>query len=196
VVNIQVTDISKSEVIRAFESSFGYKLGVDPRSYRGPILRKSETNAAHDGTVIKGPIDNPDQHYVYQRLVNNTVDGLAVDLRVPIFGGQIPFVRVKYRPIAKRFDHAGRSQVNDEVKLTDEVLTQTEQSRILALCRVMGLDYGELDVLRDRDTGQIFVVDVNNTPTGPTFVSANRETIKWCFDVMARSLHACLFHAA
>lgn len=196
VLNFDVTDISKSEVIRAFDEAFGYKLGVDPEVYEGPILRKSEKNAAHDGTVLQGPIKAPGDDYVYQRLINNTSDGLAVDLRVPIFGEDIPFVRVKYRPISKRFDHAGRSQVNDDVNPTDEVLSPTEQSRILALCRAMGLNYGELDVLRDRDTGRIYVVDVNNTPTGPTFVSADRETIKWCFDVMAQSLDDCLFRYA
>jgi hypothetical protein len=31
----------------------------------------------------------------------------------------------------------------------------------------MDLDYGELDLLRDRGDGRIYVVDVNSTPWGP-----------------------------
>jgi hypothetical protein len=31
----------------------------------------------------------------------------------------------------------------------------------------MGLDFGELDILRDNDDGRIYIVDVNNTPSGP-----------------------------
>ena len=34
------------------------------------------------------------------------------------------------------------------------------------LTKKMSVDYGELDVLRDKD-GRIYVVDVNNTPAGP-----------------------------
>ena len=31
----------------------------------------------------------------------------------------------------------------------------------------LGLDYGEIDVLRDRNEGKIYIVDVNNNPAGP-----------------------------
>jgi hypothetical protein len=34
------------------------------------------------------------------------------------------------------------------------------------MARKMGIDYGEFDILRDKD-GRIYVVDVNNTPWGP-----------------------------
>lgn len=193
-LNANLTDISKGHVSREFREVFGYDLSVDPHTFTGPILRKSEENAAHDGRVLNGPIHRTkSDQYVYQRLVNNVKGDLAIDLRVPIFGSQIPFVRVKYRPVNKRFDHAGRSQVDDEVKSPNEVLCQREQELILKLCRRMGLDYGELDVLRDQETERIYVVDVNGTPTGPTFVSATLETKTWCFDKMANALHNCLF---
>jgi hypothetical protein len=41
-----------------------------------------------------------------------------------------------------------------------------ELEQILYLARKMGVDYGEFDVLRDKDK-RIYVVDVNNTPAGP-----------------------------
>ena len=31
----------------------------------------------------------------------------------------------------------------------------------------MGIDYGELDILRDNNDGRIYIVDANNTPSGP-----------------------------
>lgn len=31
----------------------------------------------------------------------------------------------------------------------------------------MGLDWGELDILRNKDDGRAYIVDVNNTPAGP-----------------------------
>lgn len=194
VLNLRLTDISKGHVGAVFSDVFGYDLAVDPETYVGPILRKSEENAAHDGVVMEGPLREPaSDAYVYQRLINNVHDGQTTDLRVPIFGTRIPFVRVKYRPVDKRFDHAGQSQVGDEVRSAEDVFRKEEQEHILALCQAMGLDYGELDVLRDRETDRIYVVDVNSTPTGPTFVSATAETTKWCFDEMADALHTCLF---
>ena len=34
-------------------------------------------------------------------------------------------------------------------------------------CRTIGLDMGEIDVLRDNATGRIYIVDVNSMPFGP-----------------------------
>jgi hypothetical protein len=38
---------------------------------------------------------------------------------------------------------------------------------LLRFCGRLGVEYGEVDALRDRDTGRLFVVDCNNTPDGP-----------------------------
>jgi len=38
---------------------------------------------------------------------------------------------------------------------------------ISEFCSRIGLDYGELDVLRNKDDGKIYIVDVNYTPWGP-----------------------------
>lgn len=42
-----------------------------------------------------------------------------------------------------------------------------EITAILNFCKEIGLDYGELDILRDKDDKKIYIVDVNNTPWGP-----------------------------
>jgi hypothetical protein len=36
---------------------------------------------------------------------------------------------------------------------------------MLSFCQKLGLDYGELDVLRDRIDRQLYIVDANNTPS-------------------------------
>ena len=54
-----------------------------------------------------------------------------------------------------------------------DAISVKESDAILDLAARIGLDYGEIDVLRDAD-GAIYVVDVNKTPFfGPT-VSATR----------------------
>ena len=167
IVNARSVDISKTTVGRRFEEVFGYPLAVDPLVHQGPMVEKSDQNAAHDGRVIVGPIapDDVRPDRVYQRVVDNraTVPGLVVDHRVPIHAGRIPLVYVKHRPEERRFGNA-----NAHVRLTDvaSVFEADEVDRILAFSAAMGIDYGELDVLRDRDD-RIYVVDANNTPAGP-----------------------------
>jgi len=59
--------------------------------------------------------------------------------------------------------------VNHAVSLFSpaDVLASHEVELCRNFCREIGLDYGELDVLRDRKDGQIYIVDANNTPAGP-----------------------------
>jgi ribosomal protein S18 acetylase RimI-like enzyme len=57
VINYDCLDVRKSTVASAFEEAFGYALSVDPYSYTGGMVLKSEKNGAHDGRILQGPID-------------------------------------------------------------------------------------------------------------------------------------------
>ena len=46
-------------------------------------------------------------------------------------------------------------------------MSEAERSRLLAFSDALHMEYGELDVLRDRGDGRIYVVDANKTPSGP-----------------------------
>ena len=165
VSNLRCVDISKQHVERVHRQVFGYGCHVDPRTHRGPCVCKSDQNAAHDGTIIQCPIESVDARFVYQRVIDNTSsDGMALDIRVPVFGSTIPFCYLKRRPLGQRF-----SNENSAVDLCDvgKLLKADEVERLLQFCDAIGLDYGELDVLRDNGDGRIYVVDVNNTPDGP-----------------------------
>jgi hypothetical protein len=112
---------------------------------------------------------------VYQRVINNAVQGdLVEDIRVPVINGIVPFAYMKYRPTAIRFD-SGRNSI---VRLcpAEEALSAEEIRNIGKFARSIGLDYGELDVLRDRDDGRIYIVDANNTPTGPSYRLPSAES--------------------
>jgi hypothetical protein len=165
VLNLRCRDISKQKVEATHQAVFGYGLAVDPLRHRGPCVKKSNENATHDGTIIQCPIAERDEASVYQKEVNNRVDGHYIeDIRVPIFGRLIPFCYRKHRPIVSRFSNENTSASLCEV---DTVLSAVDVQQIFQFCDAMGLDYGELDVLRDRDDGRLYVVDVNNTPWGP-----------------------------
>lgn len=165
VLNFRCNDISKRRVDETHQAIFGYSLEVDPLRHHGRCVKKSNENATHDGTVIECPIAERDERCVYQKEVNNRIDDEYIeDIRVPVFGHAIPFCYRKRRPIASRFSNENTSAGLCEV---DAVLSPGEVRQIFQFCDAMGLDYGELDVLRDRDDGKLYVVDVNNTPWGP-----------------------------
>ncbi|MBK5281660.1 MAG: hypothetical protein JJE16_06185 [Nitrospiraceae bacterium] len=165
VLNLRCRDISKRKVEAVHQAVFGYGLEVDPRKFVGRCVKKSDDNATHDGRIIQCPVKDTDERAVYQRVVNNSGDGQFVeDIRVPVFENTIPFCYVKLRPVGSRFGNQNTSAIVCELS---EVLSAGEINLLLRFCHEMGLDYGEVDVLRDVDDKRIYIVDVNNTPFGP-----------------------------
>jgi hypothetical protein len=162
-INFGCTDISKSRVAQVFEETFGYPLAIDPDRHFGDAVEKGETNGAHDGRVVSCPTRRRAGR-VYQRLVDNIDRGEAVDLRTPFVGGRPVVVFVKRRPAARRFANA-----NTSIRLArpEEVFTLREIESLSRFAAAMRLDWGGLDILRDRRTGLIYVVDVNKTDMPP-----------------------------
>lgn len=165
VLNGRCLSISKTHVAEVFGRVFGYSLAVDPTTYQGPIVEKSDENYRHDGRILDGPLDPSELRpgRVYQRLVDTEEDGQVTDLRAAIYGGRVVLVYVKRRPADDRF-----SNTNASVRFADpaDVFSGLELGDLASFADMMGVDYAELDVLRDRD-GRIYVVDVATTPAGP-----------------------------
>lgn len=174
--NVGCFDIRKSVVARVFEETFGYSLSVDPETHRGTAVAKSEGNGKHDGRIVQCPIETPEPGLVYQRLIENTFNGVEhVDIRTPVVGGKIPFVYLKRRSRDLRF-----SNDNHRVDLvdTDAMLSREEQETIARFASAMRLDFGGLDVLRNRDDGRIYIVDANKTDMGPPSAMRGQDKLK------------------
>ena len=165
VINIGFNDIRKKHVDAVFKEVFGYFTRVDPLTFTGKCVRKSDKNAVHDGQIIECPIADPDPESIYQKLIDNQIDAVStMIMRVPIYKGAIPMMYILTKPVEARF-----SEYNSSRRLVSEIsefLTQEEQRNILLFSERMGIDYGELDVLRDRSDGKIYILDANNTPDG------------------------------
>jgi hypothetical protein len=169
-------DIRKSVVSRIFGEVFGYSLGIDPATHKGLAVEKSELNGKHDGRIVSCPIDAPRSDRVYQRLVDNTFDGREfIDIRTPVVGGKAPFVYLKRRTRDLRF-----SNDNHRVDMApaDALLSKDELAKIAAFTEAMGLDFGGLDVLRDREDGRIYIVDANKTDMGPPSALSAQDKLK------------------
>jgi hypothetical protein len=164
-ININCTDISKEKISEVFEEIFSYGFNVDPETYSGECVMKNNLNAKHDGVIMKCPVQNPEKGFVYQKILNNKInDDLVMDIRTPVLKGVIPFIYLKFKKIKDRFTN---DLYKSEVASVNEYLTQEEIKKISEFCLRTGLDYGELDVLRSKDDGKIYIVDVNYTPWGP-----------------------------
>lgn len=168
-INAKCLDISKSHVERVQKEVFGYSLAVDPLTYQGRLVIKSDTNGVHDGKEVDGPVSGIDPTCVYQALVDNRCPGGAsdyvCDLRLPIFSGDVAFVYVKKRLRSCRFANENASV---ELHLdASEFFNPVEISCIREFCARVHLDYGEIDVVRDWNTQRVFVLDINKTPHGP-----------------------------
>ena len=162
VINARCNDIGKEHVEKIFQKVFGYGMKVDPRTHVGACVRKSNDNAVHDGVVVACPTE-PEKEYLYQKLVNNQEDDMVVDIRLSIFNDKIPLAYLRYKKLDDRFDNTIRS-----VRVpVESIITEDEARKVIRFCKEFGLEYGELDTLRDKDDGKLYIVDANNTPWGP-----------------------------
>jgi len=162
-INHRINDISKTHVGKVFKDVFGYSVDIDPLTYHGRAAEKSDSNATHDGVVVQCPLPpeliKPDS--VYQKLIDSTFDGSrSEDLRMAYVGGDIPVVFRKYKLIEKRF---GTDYDHVDVWTADQAFSSEEQTQLIKFCEAMGLDFGAVDVMRDKHDGRIYVVDVNKT---------------------------------
>ncbi|MBY0565333.1 MAG: hypothetical protein K2P58_14275 [Hyphomonadaceae bacterium] len=176
-VNFACRDVSKSRVARASETAFGHALVVDPRLHVGPAVEKSEINAAHDGRVVQCPT-TPVAGRVYQRLVDNRMLmnlDLVEDLRTCTVNGRPVCVFLKRRRVTQRF-----LNTNTEVLLRapEDVFSAGEMDQIAAFAHEIGLQWGGVDVLRDRCDGKLYIVDANKTDMGPPIALNLPDKIK------------------
>ncbi len=162
-LNFDCPDVSKTRVAQVFEAVFGYALTIDPATHVGPAVEKGEANGAHDGRVVLCPTPALPGR-VYQRVVDNADGDRVVDLRTPCVGGAPVLTFIKQRPLADRF-----ANYNTTVALTapDRVFSPEELDSIGRFCAAMRLDWGGLDILRDRADGRLYIVDVNKTDMPP-----------------------------
>ena len=161
-------DISKSTLDRHHQEVFGYGVNVDPVTHEGTMLEKSEGNAVHDGREIEGPLAAAEVQpgKVYQRIIDNrTESGLFEDLRVVVINGQVPVVYRKRKSGEVRYTN--ETVEVDLAASPKTVLSEEEMVQIASISTKMRADFAELDILRDRQDGRIYCVDLNPTPYGP-----------------------------
>lgn len=167
---------SRKDVIEAAHiKAFDYGLAVNPRTYEGDAVRKSKRNARHDGRIVRLPIDDPMPSKVYQIIVDNSDSDEVEDIRLETLLGKPIICYIKRRKIEERFLN---TLTRSEIVRVSDMLSDLEISQIEAYCKAAHLDYGALDILRDRKTGKVYVCDANNTPRGPPVILSENESAR------------------
>ncbi len=190
-INARATDVRKSTVTAVADQVFALPLAVDPTTHSGPVVEKGEANGLHDGRVCQAPCPaQPDKSY--QRLVENQIGDEVVDLRTPCVDGIPICVFVKRRPLASRFaNHNSRCDLLQPL----EVFRPEEIEAIKDFNDKMGLEWGGLDILRDRTSGEITVVDSNKTDMGPPLVLPLHQRLDAC-QQLGQALTQLIFQKA
>lgn len=175
-INGGCANISKTRVAQIFARAAGYPLAIDPLMHAGRAVEKSEENGAHDGRLVDCPV-SPRPGACYQHFIDSSDGVTAFDFRTTIINRKPRFVLVKGKPVADRF-----SIHNDTVvfQTIEDVFSADEIALITRFCEAMQMDWGALDILRDRTSRRIYIVDANKTDTGPAvdLSWADREKLK------------------
>ena len=175
-INAGVSDIGKHRVHAWHPRVFGY--GLEPPPDATQVLEKSNRNSQHDGRVVAGPSGSPDR--VAERVIDTRFSATVVEEhRAVIMGERVVLVTTHFE-LRHRFKEPALLSI---VVDPDETFSPAEQDRLVAFCRAGGADYADLDVLRDRDTGRLYVVDFNPTPAGPPRRLLAADRPRWWHDL-------------
>lgn len=172
ILNFNCTTASKDHINTVFYNVFGYTSVVNPIHFKGYCVEKSINQAAHDGKIVKCPL-YPKENYVYQKIIDTRIDEKYIkDIRVPIFKNEIACIFEKIRPINQLY--GGINRRGNKIiyhKNPNDILYDYEQVLLIEFCKFIPVEYCELDVLRSNWDNRIYVVDMNNTPSGGLFLT-------------------------
>lgn len=164
-INGDCTDISKRHVDAVCQKVFGYGSLLDPTRHLGSCVQKPDENAVKGGRIVTAPLVLAQPGMVYQRLIRSGGGDLQVEYRVPIVLGAPPLVyEIHQEAPRKSLDH--RPQQPPLLRVPEEIFSPAEMRDILAFCAAIHLDFGELDILRCRESQRLYVLDANKTPAG------------------------------
>jgi len=188
-LNRDCSDISKRTVDELWARAAGYSIAVDPETWRGPLVIKPLENAVRGGRIVDGPFARPRSDLVYERLVDSRVGERIASTRAMVACGRIILAYQRWRPDPHWFR-------GPEVTVPAEPETLYSTAELDALMRfagLIGLDFGEIDVVRDNESGLIYAVDANRTPVRPRSLPAEYDDL--VFGRMSDAFGELLRHA-
>lgn len=115
------------------------------------------------GHLVEGPLRRAHKDRVYQLLIDSRVGDRIHSTRAVIIDQRVVQSYEKWRPYPQWF----KGHEDTLPRPVDDLYTAAEQILLVRFAEAIGMDYGELDVLRDNTSRLIYVVDANRTPVRP-----------------------------
>lgn len=152
-INKGCDDITKGKVNRIFKN-----IGVDPLTYKGKVVEKTENQALKKWRVIDCPIKETRDGFAYQKYIDSFDGNYHVEYRV-FYAGEAKFV-------AKTYKKKQSQPIFDTVEILPvSIFYEDQLGYINNGCADFGLDFGEVDIKMDSN-GDIYVLDINNVAGG------------------------------
>jgi len=166
IINRYCIDITKTKVEQVFKSIFLYSSFFELE--KGYCIEKGEKQSAHNGRIIEFPKERKN-NYIYQKIIDTRINKITIkDIILPIFFGEFPYGWFNYRSIQNSF---GASNILGYYELFDtyKYFTKIEIEKIRQFCKIIGLDTGEINIIRSVYDNKIYIIDVNNLPGSRMF---------------------------
>ena len=157
VYNINCNNTRKSYVADIHLKVFGYNASVG-KKFKGKMVRKSDLQYKRCEVIVSKY--SYARHLHYMKFINTYSNGYYSNFRVPYYDGAIPCVV----QIKKKDPFDRKSKTKLVIKKPSFWFSPEEIKKIRQFCVAMGLDYGEIDVLRDKNDKRIYIIDVNDKP--------------------------------
>jgi hypothetical protein len=206
IINKDVVNVQKDYLQEQFKRIFGYDIYIDPTCHYGTCIKKTTQQAVHGARIVHCPISksNVDKRrpvskdgvtftFKYEKFIDTRYDlDILHEVRIPVTNHTIEFVYVKFLGVKSAF----HPQKEDYfvVKVDDPLnwMTIKEKQKIELLSRVMGLDFGEFDMLRDNSTGKLYICDMNPIAMGTLFKHLTKRDLKYALDTTSLLLKEML----
>ena len=172
IINKNLKDISKLNLEKVHKEIFGYNLLIEPTKFDGEFISKGNGNKERAPLIPsyklhkrKLKLGEVNKNLIYQKNVNNTDDNNnIIDHRAFVFNYKVKYV-IKYVVDTKFLTRVGTTKKKEFVEF-EKYFDKSDIIKINRFINKLGVEYGEIDIIRDRNTKKLYLIDVNNTPSG------------------------------
>ena len=174
-INARCAKHSRTEAARVFHRAFGYPLLIDPERYVGWAVEKSDGGGMRDARFVACPM-RPLPGKSYQKWIDTSDGAHVTDLRTHCIGGRPVVAWVEARHERDRF--TPDAVVRRASVAPSQVFSDEEGLAIEQFLRLVGLDWGTLDILRCRTDRRLYIVDLDVTEVEPVAALPIREQLE------------------
>lgn len=183
-INNHGVAINKNLVNEAFGIVFEYPIEADPESADGWVVRKRLGHGIH-GELVQCPCPKQ-QGFCYQQiLTNHPNESWMEEFRMDVYGNYFLNTRKLLEKGRLGFPTASRRNASFDFDCGLQMFEWWEAGGLLRFCKLIGMGFGSLDVIRHLD-GRIYVIDATTNTAPPTMSWHKNLTLEKYLEISAQ----------